>query len=546
LDKGPGSHLPVSMTNYQPYLQRSQKEKEGKSLLYKGRVALKRNFDDKWGHFGPKEHRGIASDILFICPSRDHHSETPTRIPLRPQGAVVRSNRCHTKSQGTMVLHNSISELPNSFTSQAARDFLSPPFGSYEDGNTCPSTDSSLNGDDPFDVESESLNKVDTVHPVSPRFTKKKTFLRVVRNHFEETAHPSSPRITRKQVYNGPTKPSTDFILDGGNDSLYYPADDVESQSFEAVDTSRHLETFWDVSESRAPKENRKKPSRRHREHKEQNKVKFRAKSKQKPTRTRGSSALQDSMKSSKHVIVEANKNFIPDVNPETESRTQEHLRDANAAQKRLDALRGSTDTRDHVTLWNDKRYCHRMFRHRAQVDYPNETCMELWEVPEQMSVSKTFSQVHIGAESIARWVAAACAETTTKDKVICLYLPRGYELIASVIGVWYAGACLNVTDTKLPWDRLEYIVGDASAAMVITTPSLVGENPKVSCPILNVNAVIADGTETDKAAPIWLSDHGLAHGVVVPELGEVSDKNIEDDDSCVCIYTSGSTGEFK
>lgn len=237
---------------------------------------------------------------------------------------------------------------------------------------------------------------------------------------------------------------------------------------------------------------------------------------------------------------------FVADVNPETESRSQEHLRDAHAAQKRLDALRGSTDTRDHVTLWNEQRYCHRMFRHRAQVDYPSQTCIELWDNPEQMTLSKTYSEIHHGAESIARWVSAACAETTTKNRAICVYLPRGYELIASVIGIWYGGACVNVTDTKLPWERLEFIAGDASAAMIITTEELCGENPNsMPCPVLNVNAIIANGTAANKG-PIWLSDSGLAGGVVVPDMGEVSDENIDDDDACVCIYTSGSTGKFE
>ena len=61
-------------------------------------------------------------------------------------------------------------------------------------------------------------------------------------------------------------------------------------------------------------------------------------------------------------------------------------------------------------------------------------------------------------------------------------------------------------------------------------------------CPILNVDAVI-DGTDDDSAPSIWLSDRGLANGVVVPKLGATLDENVEDGDSAVVIYTSGSTG---
>lgn len=80
----------------------------------------------------------------------------------------------------------------------------------------------------------------------------------------------------------------------------------------------------------------------------------------------------------------------------------------------------------------------------------------------------KTYAEIHRSTESIARWVLAACTEMTTKNRAVCVYLPRGYELIASVIGIWYSGAYLNVTDTKLPWERLEFISGDASAALII------------------------------------------------------------------------------
>lgn len=373
------------------------------------------------------------------------------------------------------------SELGSCFTSQAARNLLKETRGNknYEDANTCPSTDSSLDGNDILvpegDIESQCLKMVEAERSISPP-------------------------ITKKQVHDG-----------------------LACKTLEEDD--EEMETLWDVTE-KAPKEKKlkkkkKKKDRRHRERKDGKKVRSGDRSKRKDE--------QDSEKNSKvgvlvveepKPVVEVEEStsvaeaeepqpvvevkepqvFVLGVNPETEPRTKENLRDARVAQKRLDALRGSTDTRDHVELWKEKRYCHRMFRHRAQVDYPNETCMELWEVPERMSLSKTYSQVHHGAQSIARYVAAACAETTTKNRAVCLYLPRGYELIASVIGIWYSGACLNVTDTKLPWQRLEFIVGDASAALIITTESLVGENPNnMPCPILNVNAIIADGTETDK-----------------------------------------------
>jgi non-ribosomal peptide synthetase-like protein len=219
----------------------------------------------------------------------------------------------------------------------------------------------------------------------------------------------------------------------------------------------------------------------------------------------------------------------------------------AKAAEERLDLLRGLDDVRSSVDLWKEHRYCHRMFRHRAQSDLAEQTCMELWEKPECISASATYSQMHHFAESVAAWVAATCAETTTKNKVVCIYLPRSIELMASVIGVWYSGACVAVVDIKLPWQRLKYICEDASAALVITSESLVVENPHdFPCPMLNVKALIPDKGSQNNTEEAWLNDQGLGSDASVPEPGDATDEDLTDDDCCVVIYTSGSTGNPK
>jgi non-ribosomal peptide synthetase-like protein len=217
------------------------------------------------------------------------------------------------------------------------------------------------------------------------------------------------------------------------------------------------------------------------------------------------------------------------------------------AAEERLDSLRGLDDVRSSLDLWKEHRYCHRMFRHRAQSGLAEQTCVELWEKPESLSASATYAQMHHYAESVAAWVAASGAETTTRNKVVCIYLPRSIELMASVIGVWYSGACVAVVDTKLPWQRLKYICEDASAALVITSESLVGENPNdFPCPILNVKAPIPDKDSQSITEEAWLNDRGLGSDASVPKLGDATDEDLTDDDCCVVIYTSGSTGNPK
>lgn len=440
------------------------------------------------------------------------------------------------------MVHIGISELSNCFTSQAAQNLLKESQNDRDDDDaiTCTITDSSVD---------DELANCFTSHTA-------RALLKGTHQHGK---------------YNDCSKDSNLYGTD-----LLLSDDDIEGQVTELCESVRNHETtesffdhsmssrneaqnliseedepetLWDVSE-REPREivtkkkkKKKKHSRRERRHREQGESKKESSYDTAELKSVKTLGIQDLQKPTKASSPKDPQLFVPDVNPETESRTQEHLRDVKTAQKRLDALQGSTDTRDHVELWHEKRYCHRMFRHRAQVTCPQQTCIELWEKPEQASFSKTFAQMHDGAQSMARWITAACGGTT-KDKVICIYLPRGYELMSSVIGTWYAGAVVNVTDTKLPFERVEFIAGDASAAIVITTESLVSENHNMPCPILSADAVLADGTDKDKSASIWLSDKGLPEGSVVPELHEVLDENIDDDDCCVCIYTSGSTGE--
>lgn len=233
-----------------------------------------------------------------------------------------------------MVLEINISEFSTRFTSRAAKNLLrdgggygnceSGRYGRYEDAKTFSSTDPSVDGNDDSlyyptdDVDNRSVKTLDSDHPTSPRETKNKVYegprfpsaaenlyypsaddieavdsadCRVIKkqvyderfcNHFEETLeseHLLSPYDDEEDLYEGIQFPSTDTLVE--DDCLYYPADDLESQSLTTLDCGQQapptitkkqfdgrapkyeqdydMEMLWDPSKAKAPKEKRAK-----------------------------------------------------------------------------------------------------------------------------------------------------------------------------------------------------------------------------------------------------------------------------------------------
>ena len=227
-----------------------------------------------------------------------------------------------------------------------------------------------------------------------------------------------------------------------------------------------------------------------------------------------------------------------PDLRDEPEGRLAS-VKIAKEAADRLVPLYGYDDVRPHVDIWKTERYCHRVFRHRAtHPDTKNKPCFELWEQTDKSDCNLTYFEMHQVAETVAAWISAACGDKSPKDQIICVYLPRSLGMMTSVIGGFYCGCGVAVVDTKLPWSRLEYIVGDANAALVITDETLAGKADGFACPILNIAAAV----EKKKPAKCWFSDLGHSDNVKAKP-GHLYDTELSDDDACVVIYTSGSTG---
>ncbi|MFD8818323.1 amino acid adenylation domain-containing protein, partial [Streptomyces sp. NPDC059627] len=101
------------------------------------------------------------------------------------------------------------------------------------------------------------------------------------------------------------------------------------------------------------------------------------------------------------------------------------------------------------------------------------------------------------------------------------LCLPRGVDMVVAVLGVWLAGGAYLPLDPEYPAERLEFMLTDAGAVLLVKERSTV------------------DGPARDDVPEVWLDDAELA----VPPRGRPQDARVEPDALAYVIYTSGSTG---
>ncbi|GAA4782278.1 hypothetical protein GCM10023307_03490 [Lysobacter hankyongensis] len=110
-------------------------------------------------------------------------------------------------------------------------------------------------------------------------------------------------------------------------------------------------------------------------------------------------------------------------------------------------------------------------------------------------------------------------------ESIVGIFLERSTSVVIATLAVLKAGAAYLPLDPMYPAERLEYILGDAKAQVLITQTSLIGALPPVACPILTIDDVVQRLADRPDTAPI------------VP---------FSIDQLAYVIYTSGSTGRPK
>ncbi|MGJ6966731.1 non-ribosomal peptide synthetase [Streptosporangium sp. G11] len=125
-----------------------------------------------------------------------------------------------------------------------------------------------------------------------------------------------------------------------------------------------------------------------------------------------------------------------------------------------------------------------------------------------------TYRELDERARELAGWLAA---EGVGPGTVAAICLPRSARLVTVVAGVLYAGGAFLALDPSQPAPRLEYLLSDAAAAVLVSTGEILGGLPEGGGRRLDLDR--RDPART--AAPTPAGPRDLAY----------------------MIYTSGSTG---
>ncbi|MDX6269055.1 MAG: hypothetical protein QOD28_278, partial [Acidobacteriota bacterium] len=135
---------------------------------------------------------------------------------------------------------------------------------------------------------------------------------------------------------------------------------------------------------------------------------------------------------------------------------------------------------------------------------------------------TRTYAELDQDSERVAR--ALRCAGVGGGTLVgVCL--ERGVELVAVLLGVLKAGAAYVPLDPEYPAERLDYMIGDARVAAVVTDPALYA-SALATCPTPKL------------IAGELLSPCDAAVEEALPR--------VSNDELAYVIYTSGSTGRPK
>ncbi len=188
----------------------------------------------------------------------------------------------------------------------------------------------------------------------------------------------------------------------------------------------------------------------------------------------------------------------------------------------------------------------------QTATDYPRDkTLYALFEEqamlrPEQTAVAWrnqtiTYGELTVQAERLA---TAWRAEGLMPGSVVALLLDRSPRMIAALLSVLKAGCAYVPIDPKYPAGRIEYMLSDSGAAMLLTereTLAQAGGKYSVRTMLIEpwLQGDVGEGTEGQLSV-------GRREASAAAEVLSSDEQPRTGADPCYVIYTSGSTGQPK
>jgi len=139
---------------------------------------------------------------------------------------------------------------------------------------------------------------------------------------------------------------------------------------------------------------------------------------------------------------------------------------------------------------------------------------------------SMTYRELNEQANQLARYL---CLQGITSDDVVAMCVEPSLELLVGSLGVLKCGAAYVPLDPKLPLSRLEWVLGDCNAAMVLTQQALMMELTFEGRRVLPIDPEFRD---------IMMATYATEN---LDKVETASQQNL-----AYIIYTSGSTGTPK
>ena len=165
-----------------------------------------------------------------------------------------------------------------------------------------------------------------------------------------------------------------------------------------------------------------------------------------------------------------------------------------------------------------------------TNINYPeNKTIVDLFEkqveeTPNNTAVvfedkKLTYKELNEKANQLARYLLK---ENISSNSIIGIMLPRSLEMIIAILGILKSGACYIPIDPSFPKERIEFMLRNSNAAILLKTAN-----------IKNIN--YANAVDIDLANP----------SIYTLEKSNIN-KYINPNSLAYIIYTSGSTGKPK